>query len=98
MDSESDSPGSLLDQKPLPLDVAEMMKNFIELDSTMAACREQMDKAQERMEDYLAQQMKIYKATLKAKQKMLKEDLEFFKQQRKLLEEYVAKKKELKKT
>jgi len=32
-------------------------------------------------------------ATLKAKQKMLKEDLEFFKKQRRLLEEYVNRRK-----
>ncbi len=34
---------------------------------------------------------KHFQATLKAKQRILKEDLEFFKQQRRLLEAYVAK-------
>jgi hypothetical protein len=35
-----------------------------------------------------------FQATLRAKQKMLKEDLEFFKQQRRLLERYVARSKD----
>lgn len=69
---------------------------FIELwrmDHTLYMYKLQMIESRKRMDDFLAEQMMIYQGKLKAKQKMLKQDLEFFKQKRRLLEEYVTKKK-----
>uniref|UniRef100_A0A914UN23 Uncharacterized protein n=1 Tax=Plectus sambesii TaxID=2011161 RepID=A0A914UN23_9BILA len=82
----------------LPPAALELAQSFRALDKLMRTSREIWEKANQRMEDYTAKQMRLYKATLKAKQKMLKEDLEFFKQQRRLLERYVSKSKDTKST
>lgn len=59
--SEEGNVSVIVDRKSTPSHVADMMVNFVELGTTLTVCRNRMEVAQERMEKYLAKQMKIYK-------------------------------------